>query len=314
MGRPLKKGLRYFPLDSDLFENRKVKRLVRIYGSDGIAIYITVVCDIYRVNGYYVSDDDDYCEDVGLTLNLPQERVRKILTYCCEAGLFDEGLWLSKKVYTSLWIQDRYRDICKRSRNCIRQDLLILPKTDEIAAESAVSVSEIPVFATETSTNRKKKEKELKEEEKKTSSLSSLSVSSEVEVFAGELEKYFNATFGNRLPYLTRLTPQRMSAIGLLEKEFGRDVIFRMFENLQESPFLLGENERCWRVDFDWLLRPENFIKVLEGKFIKQTKEKTIHEKIDGNARGASASERAAELQRMAADAIRRDLDKGTVR
>ena len=295
-------------------EDRKVKRLVRIYGSDGIAIYITVVCDIYRMNGYYVSDDDDYCEDVGIILNLTKKRVREILTYCCEAGLFHKGMWLTKKVYTSLSIQDRYRDICKRSRNCIRQDLLLLSETDEITATSDVSVPETPVVAAETSTKEKRKEKESKEEEKEPSSQSSLSFSPEVEAFAKELGTYFNTTFGNRLPYLTRVTPQRVSAIAILEKEFGRDVIFDMFRKLEESPFLLGENERCWRVDFDWLFRPDNFIKVLEGKFLKLTINKKQDGKNDRNAGEASASERAAELRRMAADAIRRDLDKGPLR
>lgn len=314
MARPLKKGLSYFPLESDLLENRKVKRLVRTYGSDGIAVYITVVCDIYRVNGYYLSEDKDYCEDVGLILNLPEKRVREILNYCCESGLFDEGLWLTKKVYTSLWIQDHYRDICKRSRNCIHPELLLLSEMDEIVTDQVVSVPETPVFATETPTKEKKKEKESKKEEKEPSSLSSLSFSPEMEAFAKELGTYFNTTFGNRLPYLTRVTPQRVSAIAILEKEFGRDVIFDMFRKLEESPFLWGENERCWRVDFDWLFRPDNFIKVLEGKFLKLTTNKKQNGKNDRNAGEASASERAAELRRMAADAIRRDLDKETLR
>ena len=55
MARPLKKGLGYFPLDTDLYSDRKIQRLLRKYGCKGICIYLAILCEIYREKGYYIS-------------------------------------------------------------------------------------------------------------------------------------------------------------------------------------------------------------------------------------------------------------------
>jgi hypothetical protein len=39
------------------------------------------------------------------------------------------------------------------------------------------------------------------------------------------------------------------------------------FDRVASSPFLCGGNERNWTADFDWLLKPANFVKVTEGKY-----------------------------------------------
>lgn len=41
------------------------------------------------------------------------------------------------------------------------------------------------------------------------------------------------------------------------------------FGIVARSPFLLGSNDRAWRADFDWLLKPSNMVKVSEGKYLE---------------------------------------------
>jgi len=36
---------------------------------------------------------------------------------------------------------------------------------------------------------------------------------------------------------------------------------------IPDSPFLLGENDRGWRADIDWFLRPDSVTRILEGKY-----------------------------------------------
>lgn len=43
--------------------------------------------------------------------------------------------------------------------------------------------------------------------------------------------------------------------------------IVEVFQKASQSSFLKGNNNRGWRADFDWLLKPDNMIKVLEGKY-----------------------------------------------
>ena len=40
-----------------------------------------------------------------------------------------------------------------------------------------------------------------------------------------------------------------------------------IYRRVNASPFLRGHNDRGWRASFDWMLKPENVLKVLEGKF-----------------------------------------------
>lgn len=54
MARPIKKEPDYFPLDTDLLSNRKIRQIKRKYGSDTFLLYIALLCDIYA-NGYYIT-------------------------------------------------------------------------------------------------------------------------------------------------------------------------------------------------------------------------------------------------------------------
>ena len=36
-------------------------------------------------------------------------------------------------------------------------------------------------------------------------------------------------------------------------------------------PFLMGENERGWKADVDWLLKPGTGVKIIEGKYGQKT-------------------------------------------
>jgi hypothetical protein len=43
-----------------------------------------------------------------------------------------------------------------------------------------------------------------------------------------------------------------------------------VIEAIDAQPFLRGDNERGWLVNFDWLLKPANLTKILEGAFVKK--------------------------------------------
>ncbi|HHD2791843.1 hypothetical protein [Clostridium perfringens] len=49
--------------------------------------------------------------------------------------------------------------------------------------------------------------------------------------------------------------------------EYGIENVIKAIKNINESSFLKGQNNRNWIVNFDWLVKPNNFIKVLEGNY-----------------------------------------------
>ena len=72
MARPLKKGLGYFPLDTDMLSDRKIQRLSHRYGCKGVCTYLTILCEIYGERGYYIPYSNDFCFDIAFTLGLEE--------------------------------------------------------------------------------------------------------------------------------------------------------------------------------------------------------------------------------------------------
>jgi hypothetical protein len=45
------------------------------------------------------------------------------------------------------------------------------------------------------------------------------------------------------------------------------DKIISVIRTAGESDFLNGKNDKAWKADFEWIMRPQNFLKILEGKY-----------------------------------------------
>lgn len=109
MARPRKEGLDYFSLDVDIFSDKKVKILKARYGSDGVVMYLYLLCEIYR-NGYYLKMDEDYEFIISQELNMKIDKVMQIRTFLLERSMFDKQLFQSDAVLTSTGIQKRFQE------------------------------------------------------------------------------------------------------------------------------------------------------------------------------------------------------------
>lgn len=114
MARPIKKALDYFPLDTNIFNDRKIKRFVKNYGGKGFAVYIYLLTQIYGDNGYYLEYDSEYPADIvdELGEGYDETTVMDIIKSCALFGLFDGDLLVKKGILTSKSIQKRYIE-CK---------------------------------------------------------------------------------------------------------------------------------------------------------------------------------------------------------
>ena len=108
MARPRKDGLDYFPLDADFFEDNKIKILKARYKADGIALYIYLLCEIYK-QGYYIKVDDDFEYIISDDLGIDQNKVKQVLNFLLKRSLFNDKLFNSDKVLTSAGIQRRFQ-------------------------------------------------------------------------------------------------------------------------------------------------------------------------------------------------------------
>ena len=86
MGRSIKNGLSFFPLDVEFFSDVRIRRLISHFGADGPAFYLYVLCRAYK-NGYYVVADDDFLDDAAIDIGCDVNRIRLILQYLLERSL-----------------------------------------------------------------------------------------------------------------------------------------------------------------------------------------------------------------------------------
>ena len=79
----------------------------------------------------------------------------------------------------------------------------------------------------------------------------------------------------------------RLKLLNARIKDYGIDGVLQAINNIKESSFLKGQNNKNWTITFDWLIKPSNFIKVLEGNYT---------DKEDGsNARNIKKDNRTSE-------------------
>lgn len=85
-----------------------------------------------------------------------------------------------------------------------------------------------------------------------------------------EIVDYFHEKC-KRLPKVLIINQNRKKAIKARIHDFGIEKINEMFDMVSESNFLNGENPRTWSADFDWIMKPANFTKILEGNYANKT-------------------------------------------
>lgn len=64
---------------------------------------------------------------------------------------------------------------------------------------------------------------------------------------------------------------------------YGTDAVIEAIHNIKESSFLQGQSKNGWVITFDWFVKPNNFIKVLEGNYNKRQKGKVVVEAPEEN-------------------------------
>ena len=188
-----KAGLNYYTVDTDRYQDRRIKRLKKDFGCKGIAVYDYVLSEIYRVRGCFAEWDNDTAFDVAEYFGLKESVVREIVEYCGTVGLFDKEL-LSRGVVTSAAIQRRYLEMCFRAK---RQNPIIPEKYKIITEESPIITEECQIIPEESPQRKVKESKEKKIKENTLSlTLSQPSESKEInELLAQQREKIFSIFF-----------------------------------------------------------------------------------------------------------------------
>lgn len=70
-----------------------------------------------------------------------------------------------------------------------------------------------------------------------------------------------------RLPKVKRLTPKRLERIKEALPHLDGEGFEGLFRRVARSDFLCGCGKKGWKASFDWVMNPDNIVRVLEGEF-----------------------------------------------
>lgn len=82
--------------------------------------------------------------------------------------------------------------------------------------------------------------------------------------------EFFNNEIDNNrsvIPKAKAISERRKRALSARIREHGKNSLADVVRQATTSDFLNGKNERGWVADIDWMLRPNNYVKILEGNY-----------------------------------------------
>lgn len=100
-----------------------------------------------------------------------------------------------------------------------------------------------------------------------------------------EIQRVVDAWNSLNLSKITKVVPDtnRYAWLKKRIKEYGVDGVLQAIENARTSDFLMGKTKEAFNFTFDWLVRPNNFPKVLDGNYNKsQSKANNVSSTTDG--------------------------------
>ena len=298
MGRPTKQGLEYFSLDVRLFSDIKIRKLIKYHKAQAVSVYLILLCRIYE-KGYYIVYDKDLPFIISEDCGLEEDTVIDIIRYCIDVELFDKTVFERDKVLTSHGIQERYIQACAKTKRklsgCLPYLLLDLCPGSVVSDKRDISFEETLFNSEETELNTaeitenaekstQRKEKESKEDID--SSLRSESSSSpcpttdnDGEINFSGVMAFFNAMMEKHhavIATITDMTKKRRDSVAARIRSYGIESLKKVIVNAATSDFLNGENDKSWVADFNWLFKPNNYVKVLEGNYNHQFSQHNI--------------------------------------
>lgn len=117
MARKYEKGLKYFPHDTNMAWDEKVRKLTKRFGAVGYAIFTRLLECIFKDN-YYIMFDTGLTFQILDSLNMSpddEQLIVKVVNEAVRIGLFDSGTFNDHYVITSHGIQTRYFEAKKAS-------------------------------------------------------------------------------------------------------------------------------------------------------------------------------------------------------
>ena len=270
----------WLKLKDDIFDSKRISIMRSKKGGDTmLVIYLRLQLDAIKNNGVirFCHLEETFEKEQAVGLGEKTETVKRTMEFLLSSGLCE------KKSEDEYFFPFAVENTGSETKSSIRSKTYRERKKNaeerwEEEENNPVTLPSRPRHAadTETSENRhrdieieKEIESELESEKEKDKDKVSVTVSEETVCRAKDARRVMEAWNQLGLPPVKTVSPEtnRGKLLRARIRKHGVEEVLSAVEKAGESAFLRGQNTNGWTITFDWFLKPNNFIKVLEGNY-----------------------------------------------
>jgi hypothetical protein len=226
MGRPIKEGLDYFPLDVELDD--KFEIIESEFGTNGFGVVVKLLMRIYGQHGYYTVMTEREQKLFAKRINVDINEVNAIIMLALSEHLFDKEIFDKFGILTSRGIQKRYIEAAGRRKNIEFEKNILLIDISKLENVSVVNVNINPINDYIMSTSCKHDDyisTQRKVEESKEDQIKDIYTEGSSNRGAGEREE------GNQFD-----DKDKDSLSGYINKNTGNELTIEQFVFMSNSP------------------------------------------------------------------------------
>ena len=257
--------VKWIKIVTDIFDNKKIKQIEKIPNGDTILVIwfkLIVLAGVTNDDGLvYITDEIPYnSETLSNEFNKPLNEIKIALDIFQKfkmIEIIDDFIRLKNwQQYQNVDGLEKIREQTRLRVQKHRENQRLTLENDKCNVTRNVTVTQSNAPRIRIENKNKNKNKNI------------LNILSNDKIFVPLIQKW------NELPdTISKISTmkkdtQRYKMLSQRINEYGADKVLEAIEQIKRSSFLLGKNDRGWTITFEWFVKPNNFIKVLEGNYV----------------------------------------------
>lgn len=254
----------WLKLYDDFFSSLRIKKLRKLAGGDTyLAIYLKMQLLAMKNDGIlkWSGLEDDFTSELALELDEEPENIKVTLAYLLNCGLAetdDSISYFFPFAVSNVGSEGTSAQRMRAARGKVKDEQIQNTVNDSrtLCAHCATEIEK------EIETRDKTQEKEKETEEDVTVPNGTVCRTADVR----RVVEAWNSLGINPVMKVTG-SSTRGGMLRARISEYGVDAVVDAIAKIKDSSFLKGQNKSGWTISFDWFVRPNNFPKVMEGRY-----------------------------------------------
>jgi len=266
----------WLKLKNDFFNQREIKKLRKIAGGDTFTIiYLKMQLLSIQTEGIlkFEGTEETLADQLALELDEDEDNIKLTLSFLHSNGLIEQisdSEFIMPKTVENLGSESGSAERMRRLRNkkpshC---DSYVTSGDEKVTTEIELEL-----------------EKELERELELDRDIETEGEKEE-KVCCNKLQPIIDSWNNLNLQKLVSIKPgtNRYTLLNSRIKEYGMESVLQAIDEISTSDFLKGQNKKGWTITFDWFIKPNNFIKVLEGNYKNNTNDPEKEKRMTGTS------------------------------